>query len=115
MVNVICPSRYKAGRRSIKREAEEYLKKNGIADHNILNIIFVGKNKMRAVANKYKNENEALPVLSFPYNQSKDNLFGEIFICYPQAVLLAAERNKKVDQIISWLVRHGIDNLVNNL
>ena len=114
MVSVICPSRYKVNRKYTKQEAEEYLKKNDIANHNILNIIFVGKNKMRTVAVKYKNENEALPVLSFSYDQDKDGLFGEIFICYPQAVLLAAERNKKVDQIISWLVKHGIDNLVNS-
>ncbi|MFO0703515.1 MAG: rRNA maturation RNAse YbeY [Patescibacteria group bacterium] len=42
-----------------------------------------------------------------------NNLIGEIFICYPQAVLLAAERNKKVNDILKWLTEHGIDNLVN--
>lgn len=42
-----------------------------------------------------------------------NNLLGEIFICFPQAVLLAAEKNKKVNDILKWLIEHGIDNLVN--
>ncbi len=42
-----------------------------------------------------------------------NNLLGEVFICYPQAVLLAAERNKKVNDILKWLIEHGVDNLVN--
>ena len=41
-----------------------------------------------------------------------NNLLGEVFICFPQAVLLAAERNKKVNDILKWLIEHGIDNLV---
>ena len=90
----------------------------------------------------YKREPEALPVLSFSYITTKkimkqaveidgdtiqhteltatlptivhdDNLLGEIFICYPQAVLLAAERNKKVDDTLKSLIEHGINNLVN--
>lgn len=113
MVNVVCPSRYKISRREIKQMAEEFLKKEGVPSHYILNIIFVGRNKMKAVALRYKNESEALPVLSFAYKQEKDNLFGEIFICYPQMVLLAAEREKKVDQTLAWLVKHGIDNIIN--
>lgn len=113
MVNVVCPSRYKISRREIKQMAEELLKKEDIPSHYILNIIFVGRNKMKAVALKYKNEDQALPVLSFAYDQEKDNLYGEIFICYPQMVLLAAEREKKVDQTLAWLIKHGIDNIIN--
>jgi len=93
--------------------AESFLRKENIPDHYILNIIFVGKNKMKTVSLRYKNENEALPVLSFAYDMEKDNLYGEIFICYPQMVLLAAEREKKVDQTLAWLIKHGIDNIIN--
>ena len=41
-----------------------------------------------------------------------DNLPGEICMCYAQAVLLAAERNKKVDDTLKSLIEHGINNLV---
>lgn len=84
-----------------------------------INIIFIGKRKMLEIANKYKSENEALPVLTFPYLKNNDNIsdvpdekvIGEIFICYPQAVLLAAERNKIVDKMMLELIIHGINNI----
>jgi len=90
----------------------------GLPTSAVLNIVFVGKKKMKTVSKKYKQENVALPVLSFSYlEESKtskaDNVLGEIFICYPQAVLLAAEKDKKVDNIILQLLKHGIDNILN--
>lgn len=79
---------------------------------------------MKQIAKKYKKENLALPVLSFSYlNDSlkpnravffpeKERLIGEVFICYPQAVLIAAKRERKVDSIISELIKHGLDNII---
>jgi len=88
------------------------LQKNGVDSHYALNIIFIGRTKMKSIASKYKKEREALPVLSFAYDHEKDNLLGEVFICYPQAVLLAAERNKTVEVIINSLIEHGIENIL---
>jgi len=51
----------------------------------------------------------ALPVLTFYY---KEQNIGEIFICYPQMILLAAERNKTVDYILDFILKHGIENLI---
>jgi len=70
----------------------------------------VGTRKMRDIAKSYKHENEALPVLAFPYKE--EELLGEIFICYPQIILMAAERNKSVDDTIIQMVIHGIENLI---
>jgi len=78
-------------------------------------IVFVGKNKMKSIASTYKNENIALPVLAFPYRTDKtmeEPLLGEVFLCYPQVVLLAAERNKRLDALIDELIIHGIKNLL---
>jgi len=112
MVNVVCPSRYKINRLKIKSASNESLQKHGVASHYGLNIVFIGRTKMKSIAGKYKKEREALPVLSFAYDHEKDNLLGEVFICYPQAVLLAAERNKTVEVIINSLVEHGIENIL---
>ncbi len=98
----------------IKIAAEEIIASYAIHENSRLNIIFVGKNKMRDIAKKYKGEDEALPVLSFSYVNDpmiKENTQGEIFICYPQAILLAAERDKKVDNILTMLVKHGVENI----
>ncbi|MFN4213068.1 MAG: rRNA maturation RNase YbeY [Microgenomates group bacterium] len=114
MINIICSSRYKIERKKIRSFTNQLLKDKGVIYNFDLNIIFVGKNKMRQISQKYKQENVALPVLSFAYNQKQeDKIFlGEIFICYPQAVLLAAQRNKKVDDIIVSLIKHGLDSIV---
>jgi ssRNA-specific RNase YbeY (16S rRNA maturation enzyme) len=80
-----------------------------------LNVVFVGKNKMKVFTEKYKNEKETLPVLSFKYDEDigeKEVLLGEVIICFPLVILLAAERNKRVDEMINELVKHGIKNLI---
>ena len=81
-----------------------------------VNIVFVGKNKMRSIASTYKHEDIALPVLAFPYRNdvemNDEPLLGEIFLCYPQIVLLAAERNKRLDALIEELIIHGMKNLI---
>lgn len=114
MVNIILPSRYKLNRKLIKKKAQEILDSYGFLSADILNIVFVGKNKMRSIAKEYKKEDVALPVLSFNYQdtQDKEKLIGEIFICYPQTILLAAEREKGVDITIINLIKHGIENIV---
>lgn len=120
MINIITSSRYKVNRKEIINNANNYLNEAGFLETDVLNIIFIGKNKMRAISQKYKKENEALPVLSFKYsdqgdkylNTDKEKLLGEIFICYPQAVLLAAQREKRVENIILNLIEHGIENIL---
>lgn len=113
MINIVSPSRYKVNKKNIQNKILPYLDRYNIGKDFVLNVIFVGKRKMTEIALTYKGENVALPVLSFSYLGSKDSedLLGEIFICYPQAILLSSERNKKVDDMIIYLIEHGIQNL----
>ena len=70
---------------------------------------------MKVFTEKYKNEKETLPVLSFKYNEDvgeNEVLLGEVVICFPLVILLAAERNKRVDEMINELVKHGIEKPV---
>lgn len=116
MIHVIASSRFVLPRKLIKEVCYMLLIKHGFTENHILNIVFVGKTKMKQIASQYKHENEALPVLSFSYikDQDKSNLLiGEIFICYPQLVLLAAERQKKVDVVLFDLIKHGFQNILN--
>ncbi|MCS6956559.1 MAG: rRNA maturation RNase YbeY [Patescibacteria group bacterium] len=114
MINIISSSRYKINRQKIKKTGDDFFLAKKINQNIIVNLVFVGKNKMKKLALVYKNENVALPVLSFSYNEKQEDkiLLGEIFICYPQAIFLAAERNKKVDEIINNLLIHGLENLI---
>lgn len=116
MINLISSSRYKIGRKKLKQSILQLLLQHGLSDNYTINIAFVGKNKMKAVSQKYKQEDVALPVLTFLYDgrENEGRFLGEILICYPQAVLLAAEREKKVDDVILNLVDHGLTNLTQN-
>lgn len=115
MINITSSSRYRLNKDRIKKSAVDFLLSKGLTQELIVNIAFVGRNKMKKVAGTYKNENVALPVLSFKYNEKNDDgriLLGEVVVCYPQAVLLAAERNKKVEDTLINLIKHGIENLL---
>ena len=115
MINIISSSRYKINRQKIKVFIDSIFEKEQINPEYSLNVVFVGKNKMKVFTEKYKGEKETLPILSFKYNESvgeKEVLLGEVVICFPLVILLAAERNKRVDEIINELVKHGIENLL---
>ncbi len=115
MINIISSSRYKINRKRIKIFVQEVFEKEQIDLNYSLNVVFVGKNKMKVFTEKYKNEKETLPVLSFKYDEDigeKEVLLGEVIICFPLVILLAAERNKRVDEMINELVKHGIKNLI---
>jgi len=115
MINIVSSSRYKINRQKIKVFVNNLFEKEQINPEHSLNIIFVGKNKMKVFTQKYKNEKETLPILSFKYDENVDEkeiLLGEIVICFPLVILLAAERNKRVDEMINDLVEHGIENLL---
>ena len=115
MLQIITSSRYLIDRKRIRLCVEKIFVEFKIDPSLSTNIIFVGKNKMRSIASTYKHEDIALPVLAFPYRSDTDMtepLLGEIFLCYPQVVLLAAERNKRLDPLIDELIIHGIKNLL---
>jgi len=114
MININCPSRYLVNRQQLKSQLANYLEKRGFPPEKIINVVFVGKTKMRRLTERYKKEKVALPVLSFSYGDTiieNENVVGEVVICYPQAILLAAERGKKVDLTIQRLAEHGVKNI----
>jgi len=117
MINLISSSRYKIDRKKIRKIITDFLLEKGYPKETTINIVMVGKNKMRAVSAKYKQEDVALPVLSFSYedekkSMTKDYPLGEVLICYPQAVLLAAQRFRKVEETLVKLIKHGVENII---
>lgn len=120
MVHIVSDPRYKIHTKKLKKSIEEHLLARGFNKEHTLTIVFVGKRKMKLIAHTYKHEDEALPVLSFPYineettyaDNSEEKLIGEVFVCYPQAILLAAEHDKRVDDMLISLVQHGIETII---
>ncbi len=118
MINIVTTSRYKVEKKHLVSMIQAFLDKHQ-AGHFDVNVVFIGKRKMRSIASEYGHGDVAKPVLSFPYKDSVSDetgtpMLGEVFVCYPQAVLLAAERDKSVDATIDQLVEHGLHNLFLN-
>lgn len=117
MLNLVCPTRYSINKNAIKQRVAEMYAEKHVNPKVTLNIVFIGTRKMREIAKAYKHEDEPLPVLAFPYrdiDMEGEQLLGEIFLCYPMVILLAAERSKKVDEMIARLIEHGLDNILND-
>jgi len=109
MIHIVTSSRYKINRKRIKKCIEKLFDYRGITEDMQVNCIFIGKTKMKQIALRYKKEDVALPVLSFPFlddTHQEERLLGEVFLCYPQIILLAAERNKKVEDMIDAMIEH---------
>lgn len=118
MINIYTTSRYKVKKKDIASFAQSVLERRGVGPF-IVNIIFVGKRKMRSIASEYGHGDVAKPVLAFPFNESDSEehdapMLGEVYVCYPQAVLLAAEKDKSVDTTINFLIEHGITHILKN-
>lgn len=121
MVDIHSSPRYKVNKKRIGKTVSDYFAKYSIDQKTQVNVIFAGVRKMRQIAKDYKGKDTAHPVLTFSYkdksapvfDQSDEDIMGEIFICYPHAVMLAAQRNKTVNYIIDDLVIHGLDNITN--
>lgn len=119
MVNLINKGRYKVNKKTILTKLDSILSEQKIGDEYDFTIILVGRRKMKYITEKYKKENETLPVLSFSYPEKIDDSLkdesitrGEIFICYPLAVLLAAEKDTTVDKMLLELSVHGLRNIL---
>lgn len=116
MIHIHTTSRYSVSKKLHSAQSQSYLEKQGMGDF-LVNIVCVGKRKMIDIATTYKHESVALPVLAFPFKEttaegSDRPLLGEIYLCYPQVVLLAAEKDKSVDGMMQQLIEHGIRNLL---
>jgi len=115
MIRIVSSSRYHINRKSIRLHLDGLYTKYSLSQESTVHVVFVGKVKMKSIAKNYKQEDVALPVLAFPYRNDPDTgeqLLGEIFLCYPQIILLAAERNKRLDILINELIEHGLKNVL---
>lgn len=120
MITITAPSRYRIHKKKLIDLIEPEVKGKLPYSDTQITVVFVGTRKMRTLSNTYKNENVALPVLSFPYFPDRDSIsyaepysLGEVIICFPQAVLLAAEKDKHLDEMFRDLILHGIQNILN--
>jgi probable rRNA maturation factor len=126
MVNVLfqCESHYPVDREKVKKAIASALIGKVHRDTEV-SVTVVGDRRMKQLNTKYRNLRATTDVLSFPLNENlhndktqfvdpPDNILrlGDIVISYPQAIAEAAEENKMVDDMIEFLVLHGLNHLL---
>jgi len=90
-----------------------------------VSVSIIGDRKMQLLNKKYRNLDKTADVLSFPtsdptqpspipFVESPDEVLrlGDIVVSYPQARLRAMRENTLVDDMIVFLVLHGLDHLM---
>lgn len=118
-------SRYPVNRKTLRERVRKILAEKNIVGEAEVSIIVVGDRKMKALNKKYRGLNETSAVLAFPLDDPRGRQFplpfstpdgvlrlGDIVISFPQAVKMAAEEEKLVDDKILELVEHGIGKLL---
>lgn len=115
---------YPVNRKQI-RDAITRVLQTKIKHQTEVSIAFIGDRRMRELNRTYRKIDATTDVLSFPFTDpaytqgqeftdAPDGILrlGDIIISYPQAVAQAAQENTLVDDVIVFLVLHGLNHLM---
>lgn len=120
-VNILKQGRFAVTSKKVKDVVKKTLVDNGIVSDAVVDISFVGKERMDEINKKYyKDEVYVHPIFTFPEGLSNNFVFppdgrmylGEIVISYPEVVETAREKNKTIDEVACDLAAHGCLHLV---
>jgi len=119
-------SHYPINREKIISCVTDVLSKRMKGDVEV-SVTFVGDRKMKMLNSSYRKKEYATDVLSFPQQDPSQPTpvpfvsppdhtmyLGDIVVSYPQAVMEAQQENKLVDDMINFLILHGIEHLLGN-
>jgi probable rRNA maturation factor len=123
-VTIQTESRYPIARKRITKAVSDFLVGKIESDADV-SISIVGDRKMLALNKEYRQKDYPTDVLSFPLQEMgkysdvsfvgpPDDILhlGDIVVSYPQAVREAGEENKMVDDVIEFLILHGLNHLL---
>jgi len=103
--------------RGILRNVEKTLK---IKKSGLISLALVGEAAMKKMNRVYRRKNAVTDVLSFAEQDVQGGkikpavagYWGEIIICYSQAVKQAKKNQRTVKQELAWLLVHGVLHLL---
>lgn len=109
----------------IRKIILETLKQSGyifLFSRNLsMSVALVSREEIRALNKKYRGQNKATDILSFPEYPAarelkketcKDIFLGELIICYDDIVSYAKQYHKKLEKEFAAVVAHGVLHLL---
>lgn len=128
MVRVLISSdsRYPVNRKVIRRAIAEVFRKENIENLDAeVSVLVCGSRKMKDLTSKYLGDDLDHEVLSFPQEEAKKSKFaspgdspqevlrlGDVVVCWPKVLELAARDDMMVDDKLAFLVSHGVEHLL---
>lgn len=126
MINVLIhtDTRYPVNRKIIRKAVWDIILINKVKSNTEVSIAVVGERKMKALSNKYLKDNQKHEILSFAledpayardgFINSPDEILrlGDVVLCWPQVLDLAAKDDVLVDEEIYRLTCHGVEHLL---
>lgn len=117
--------RYPVNRKVIREAVSQVFKDENIESLNAqVSVLVCGSRKMRELSKKYLSDEIDHEVLSFPlqeqkvksegYQDDSDETLrlGDVVVCWPIILKLAAQDNVFVDEKLAFLVSHGVEHLL---
>ena len=126
IVEIKGDSRYPVNRPAIRSTVSKVLEQRRVTGKVTVSVSIIGDRKMKALNMQYRNKDYAADVLSFPtYDPTQPReeggfahaeelglVLGDIIISYPQAVIIASEKNRFLDDVVCDLVEHSVLHLL---
>lgn len=124
-VDINADSKFPVDRRAIRSRVAQVLTDRRVTGDFYVSVSVIGNRKMRAINHKYRHKDYPTDVLSFPtqdpsqdiddhgfFHSSEPMVLGDILVSYPEAVLIASEKNRLLDEVVCDLVEHGMLHLL---
>jgi probable rRNA maturation factor len=122
ITNLFIGSRYPVDRKKLRQQVNKTLNRHNI-NHAQVDVLVVGKRKIKHLNETMLNHQGVTDVLSFPQNEknSKDSFpmpenlpphLGDVVICFPEAVATAKRYGKMVDDQLCFYLEHGLMHLL---
>ena len=129
MLDILIKSdtRYPVNRKIIRKAVTDTLAKQEIGNISAeVSIAVVGKRKMKMLCDKYLGDGEIHEVLTFPFEEITQKVgrqgfvnppggqlvLGDVILCWPQVLNMAAFDDVLVDDEVYLLIAHGMEHLL---
>lgn len=89
------------------------IKQHEACSFNLIEIAFVGEDKMLEVNREYLNHDYLTDIITFHYSDKEDitNIEGTLYCCFPQIKQQAEERSQSLKNEFLRIVIHGLLHL----
>lgn len=126
MVNVLISTdtRYPVNRKVIRKAVGDVFKKNKIENLNSeISVAVVGGRKMKDLSRQYLEDDKDHEVLSFALEEVGEKeafinppdevlRLGDVILCWPEVLSMAASDDVMVDEEVYKLTCHGVEHLL---